>query len=199
MEDILSSIKRIIAEEGEPAPTRPRRQTRAPARPVDPDMDEDGIDEVLELNDPMPGQSGPSQSGTSQSGPAQSLPIQSMAALAAPEPVASPVAPPATSSDPEPEPMPSPSPRTPPPASAAAGAAAPEPIVSQSAAAATRGSLDSLARMMVKPDPASDGTLEGLVREMLRPMLREWLDANLPGMVESMVTREIAKITGRPE
>ena len=184
MEDILSSIKRIIAEEGEPAPTRPRRQTRAPARPVDPEMDEDGIDEVLELNDPMPG---------------QSLPIQPMAALAAPEPVASPVAPPATSSDPEPEPMPSPSPRTPPPASAAAGAAAPEPIVSQSAAAATRGSLDSLARMMVKPDPASDGTLEGLVREMLRPMLREWLDANLPGMVESMVTREIAKITGRPE
>ncbi len=80
-----------------------------------------------------------------------------------------------------------------------AAAPAAEPIVSHQAAAATRGSLDALARMMVKPDPASDGTLEGLVREMLRPMLREWLDANLPGMVEGMVTREIAKITGRPE
>ena len=36
--------------------------------------------------------------------------------------------------------------------------------------------------------------LEGLVREMLRPMLREWIDANLPNMVEDMVSREIAKI-----
>jgi cell pole-organizing protein PopZ len=48
--------------------------------------------------------------------------------------------------------------------------------------------------MMVKPDANSDGTLEGLVREMLRPMLREWMDANLPGLVEDMVAREIAKI-----
>jgi len=30
---------------------------------------------------------------------------------------------------------------------------------------------------------------------MLRPMLREWLDANLPRMVEEMVQREIARIT----
>jgi cell pole-organizing protein PopZ len=48
--------------------------------------------------------------------------------------------------------------------------------------------------MMIKPESNSDGTLEGLVREMLRPMLREWIDANLPHMVEDMVAREIAKI-----
>jgi len=35
------------------------------------------------------------------------------------------------------------------------------------------------------------------VREMLRPMLREWLDAHLPEMVETMVAREIAKITSQ--
>jgi cell pole-organizing protein PopZ len=29
---------------------------------------------------------------------------------------------------------------------------------------------------------------------MLRPILREWVDANLPNMVEDMVSREIAKI-----
>ena len=34
------------------------------------------------------------------------------------------------------------------------------------------------------------------VREMLRPMLREWLDANLPQVVESLVAKEIARITG---
>jgi len=33
---------------------------------------------------------------------------------------------------------------------------------------------------------------------MLRPMLKDWLDSNLPTMVEGMVAREIARITGRP-
>jgi cell pole-organizing protein PopZ len=31
---------------------------------------------------------------------------------------------------------------------------------------------------------------------MLGPMLRVWLDANLPDMVERIVAREIAKIAG---
>ena len=39
--------------------------------------------------------------------------------------------------------------------------------------------------------------LEAVVRDMLRPMLKEWLDENLPEIVESLVTREIARITGR--
>src|SRR3569623_1448052 len=37
---------------------------------------------------------------------------------------------------------------------------------------------------------------QGLVGEMLRPMLREWLDQHLPELVESMVAKEIARITG---
>jgi len=36
--------------------------------------------------------------------------------------------------------------------------------------------------------------LEGMVREMLRPMLREWIDTNLPDMVEKLVAQEIARI-----
>jgi cell pole-organizing protein PopZ len=32
---------------------------------------------------------------------------------------------------------------------------------------------------------------------MLRPMLKDWLDKNLPVIVESMVKREIDRITGR--
>jgi uncharacterized protein len=39
--------------------------------------------------------------------------------------------------------------------------------------------------------------LEATIRDMLRPMLKEWLDENLPGIVEQLVTREIARITGR--
>lgn len=40
-------------------------------------------------------------------------------------------------------------------------------------------------------------SLEGLVRDMLRPMLAQWLDENLPGMVEQMVKAEIARIAGK--
>ncbi len=42
---------------------------------------------------------------------------------------------------------------------------------------------------------AGETSLEGLVREMLRPMLKDWLDSNLPSLVESMVAREIERIT----
>ena len=45
--------------------------------------------------------------------------------------------------------------------------------------------------------PVSDGPLEALVKDMLRPMLKDWLDQRLPEMVEELVTREIARITGK--
>jgi uncharacterized protein len=34
----------------------------------------------------------------------------------------------------------------------------------------------------------------GLTREMLRPMLKSWLDDNLPGIVERLVTAEIERV-----
>lgn len=147
MEDILSSIKRIIAEEGETAATgRPRRAPR-PTAPAPLPQEE----EVLELSEPVPAD--PSQP----------------AAMAAPE-----------SSTP-----------------AAATEQPAEPILSPVTAEATRGPLEQLSRMIVKPELAGSDTLEGMVRDMLRPMLREWLDANLPRMVEDMVQREITRITSR--
>jgi uncharacterized protein len=38
-------------------------------------------------------------------------------------------------------------------------------------------------------------TLEDLVREMLRPMLKTWLDDNLPGLVERLVRAEIERVS----
>ncbi|RAI45663.1 PopZ family protein [Rhodoplanes roseus] len=38
-------------------------------------------------------------------------------------------------------------------------------------------------------------TLEDLVREMLRPLLKSWLDDNLPQMVERMVRAEIERVS----
>lgn len=38
-------------------------------------------------------------------------------------------------------------------------------------------------------------TLEAMMKDMLRPMLKEWLDENLPALVERMVEKEIARIS----
>ena len=40
-------------------------------------------------------------------------------------------------------------------------------------------------------------TLEDLTKELLRPMLKGWLDANLPPLVERIVKEEIRRITGQ--
>ena len=64
---------------------------------------------------------------------------------------------------------------------------------------------DSLAALAMLSEPgvppqivrSGETSLEGLVREMLRPMLAEWLDANLPTMVEDLVKAEISRIAGK--
>jgi cell pole-organizing protein PopZ len=42
---------------------------------------------------------------------------------------------------------------------------------------------------------SGETSLEGLARDLLRPMLKDWLDTNLPPIVEAMVEREINRIT----
>ena len=174
MEEILSSIKRIIAEEGDSAPGRPRRQQRAaPAGDRTPSLDDAAVeDQVLELSDPMP-----------TSRPPVPQPEATRSEALASEVTQLDVTRPEAT-------------RPAPVADAARERAAPWALVSEGTAAASRGALDQLGRLMVKPEPGSDGSLEGLVRDMLRPMLSEWLDANLPALVETMVQREIKRITG---
>ena len=57
----------------------------------------------------------------------------------------------------------------------------------------------ALGKLMVKerrkPDDDGDpNTVEGLLRQMLRPMIKEWLDANLPDIVERKVEEEVQRI-----
>jgi cell pole-organizing protein PopZ len=40
-------------------------------------------------------------------------------------------------------------------------------------------------------------TIEDLIREMLRPLLKDWLDAHLPGIVERSVQTEIERVISR--
>ena len=45
----------------------------------------------------------------------------------------------------------------------------------------------------------ADRTLEELVKELLKPMLKNWLDRNLPLVVERLVEKEIAKLSHRAD
>lgn len=74
-----------------------------------------------------------------------------------------------------------------------------EPLVSADAAEASREKLARLSQLGPAPQPApavGDGPLEAVVREMLRPLLKDWLDRRLPEIVEELVAREVARITG---
>ena len=65
-----------------------------------------------------------------------------------------------------------------------------------------RESLAALA-MMAQPGTqpqivrSGETSLEEMARNLLRPALAEWLDKNLPAMVERMVADEIARIVGK--
>jgi uncharacterized protein len=57
--------------------------------------------------------------------------------------------------------------------------------------------LQTLSEPGVAPQIVRSGetSLESLTRDLLRPMLKDWLDSNLPPIVEAMVEREITRIT----
>ncbi len=76
------------------------------------------------------------------------------------------------------------------------------PLVTERSQASMRESLAALA-MLSEPGAqprivrSGETSLEGLVRELLRPALAEWLDQNLPPIVERMVAEEIRRIAGK--
>jgi cell pole-organizing protein PopZ len=43
----------------------------------------------------------------------------------------------------------------------------------------------------------SGNTVEAMVGELIKPMLKDWLDANLPRIVEEKVEAEVARIARR--
>jgi uncharacterized protein len=76
------------------------------------------------------------------------------------------------------------------------------PLLAEDTAHSISDSLAALA--MLSQPPASpqivrsgETSLEGLTRELLRPALAEWLDKNLPALVEKLVAAEIARIVSK--
>ena len=168
MEEILASIRRIIAEDGEPAAATPA--AKAEAKPEAKPAEEPAADEILELTEVVEAESAP--------------------AAPAPPPQASAPVIPLPQRTPESRPVEQPAP-------------AGEGIVSPAAAAASVAALSQITALSSRPEPRGDIglggahlTLEMLVREELRPILKDWLDRNLPEMVQRLVSQEIARLVG---
>ena len=142
-------------------------EAAAPAPEPEPALVEEALaeDDVLELTDPIE----------------PPAPVETMGDIDVYSP------------EPEPEPAPAPAP-----------APQPEPIqgfsrdevadnlVGDHAASLAATAFGSLSSALLMP---KDGrTLEDVVRELLRPLLKEWLDQNLPRIVEAKVEEEVHRI-----
>lgn len=185
MEEILASIRRIISEDEAPAETAAEAteapvaepeaaaeaETVAAESPVEtpPAEAPHADDDVLELTDRY--------EATATIGDLDVL-------------------------EPTPEPTPVPSVEA---ASTSAPAPSYDSLVGDSAAASAASAFAGLAASFKKPEPApsapthdlpfvSGNTVEAMVAEMLRPLLKDWLDANLPGIVQAAVQKEVERI-----
>lgn len=186
MEDILQSIKRIIADEGDATPPPPPASdvleltelladdvavpepTAAPSAVEPLDLSTMSIDDIMNA-------------------PVSSLPQEPMIT---PPPVPTPA--------PAPAPIPTPAPTI----AAPAATHHEEGLMSDATLSASVAALSALAH---KPSPVhtslspvfrSGTTVEDLVLEALKPMLKEWIDDNLPALVKSLVEKEIRRLSG---
>jgi uncharacterized protein len=169
MEEILASIRRIISEDEPAAPAE--AESASPPHGDERDTGEPE-DNILELTDRVeaPAAEPAYEAPTQTSG---DLDIYERPAAARPAPA------PVIDYDDEP-----------------AGDADEQPgLVSEPAAAYASTAFDQLARTVEMP--ASGRTLEDVVRELLRPLLKDWLDTNLPGIVETAVQAEVERISRR--
>ena len=168
MEEILASIRRIIADDQDGGRAAP-----PPIRSVPPPEPEDVLD-LAELRPPPPA-------------PRLDLDHEDVSFREADNQIDFDAIP--VDSEPEePEPFEPPPVR---PAPAAAPAPASEALLSNAANASVAGAFQMLSTTVLTSNPR---TLEDLVQEMLRPMLKGWLDENLPPLVERLVRQEIERI-----
>jgi cell pole-organizing protein PopZ len=210
MEEILASIRRIIADDDSKPAKAPEvaaaakapQAAAAPSGPAPPAApppkpaaslpsapppaaanSQDEVDAMLAELDAPP-KAGPKPAAAQPPAPAAEV-LDLTEAMAAPTP----------------PPGPAPSFRTIDGASDVVFTTKPErstdrALISNETIAAVDSAFNSLAHTVIGQNAR---TLEDLVREMLRPMLKSWLDDNLPGLVERIVRAEIERVSrGRP-
>jgi uncharacterized protein len=222
MEDILASIRRILSEdEAEdkkappPAPEPEPEPVAMPEPDPEPDpepamaMPQDDIDSLFAAPPPMAVREPEPEPEDDVLELTEDMVLEE----AEPEP------------EPEPEPLPEPEPvpafdlndfkydtdpyeAEPPPVLAAAARVSArldddEDLVSPPASGRSTSALSELARAVARERAIALGnggiTLEDMVREILKPILSDWLDQNLPYMIERIVKKEIEKMVNRAE
>ena len=209
MDDILASIRKIISDDEARAAAAPGanepllRPFSAPAGPkAEPDSDDVLLlTELVEEPPEAPGAGErPKPVSAPHAGitPIPSPPKSSVMGINEPQPAGAHPLPPQPPATPMPPVMASLA------TSPLGAAAAPSPVGNVAGKASTsfdkfsRAVVDSEPEPPIPPAPSGGGkTVEDLVREMLRPVLFEWMDKNLPDMVEKLVEREIQRMARR--
>ena len=80
--------------------------------------------------------------------------------------------------------------------------AEPSTLVDEGVAQVSMKKLTQLAQVVSEETAekaAPETSLEGLVRSILTPYLKEWLDANLPSLIERVVQKEVRRIADKVE
>ena len=212
MEEILASIRRIIADDDspkpaakaeakpepkpEPKPAPPPPAAKAPPPPAPKPEPEppagggnkqDDIDAMMAgLMDEEPAPEPAPEPEVLELTEAMQAPAPAFRKIdAQPDVVFEEV------SEPPPPPPRAAEPPRPAPPPISAPAMAESPIMSGATAAAVDSAFNALAHTVLVQNAK---TLEDLVKEMLRPMLQHWLDNNLPTMVERLVRQEIERV-----
>jgi cell pole-organizing protein PopZ len=220
MDEILGSIRRIITEDnaqsGHPVePTEeptvaddddileltdvldpagePEARREPVLKPVEPVTQDDGIDTSGERREPVLGIHSPT--ATIAPEPGAPIPETPPPAIVTETPAEAGTLP----QEEEPAMATSDEFATPPAGQPDAGG---ETVVSDTTSSATTAALGELSRAMDEKVSRlrigeGDTTVSDLVKELIRPMLREWIDENLPVIVERVVRREIQKLVDR--
>jgi len=197
MEEILASIRRIIADDdGVKPPARPEAkapEVRAPEPPPPPPppaaSKQDDIEAMMAgLMDEAPE---PPPRPKPEPEPADVLELTEEMQAPAPPTFRKIEGTQDVVFDDAPEPPPSPRAMEQPRPSPSPAPISEEPIISSATAAAVDSAFNALAHTVLVQNAK---TLEDLVKEMLRPMLQHWLDNNLPTLVERLVRQEIERV-----
>ena len=173
MEEILASIRRIIAEDGEQAPAADKPTAAAPTlHPAEDSRSEEVLeltevveDEVVQPAEPAPHNWASAEPAPHDGAPAAAAEAETFAAARLHDETG-------------------------------------DRLVSDAAAAASMAALAQIQQLGGrKEQPMNDisvgdgqRTIAELVREMLRPLLKEWLDSNLPSLVERVVRDEVDRL-----
>jgi uncharacterized protein len=189
MEEILASIRRIIADDDAGKSVKSKPEAAATREDIEAMLQHEVGDEdesappaadVLELTESMqahaPFQAVEGPPDVAFSDP-EGLPEPARPEPAGPEP--------SRPDPPRPDAMPLQTTRAELPAYDRA-------LLSPRASAAVDMAFNTLAHTVLVQNSR---TLEDLVREMLKPMLKAWLDDNLPNMVERLVRAEIERVS----